>query len=201
MKGLTNLIAAAMFFLLACQEPSSSTAPTSATDTSHVLADSVAPQPAIPEKTEADSVSNTVRLIQLTLQDLHKEDISNELIDSFSRQFKYSQYDLNNDGEQEILVGLTGPFFCGSGGCTIYLLTHHGDVITKFSVVRYPLYVDTFSTKGWRNLIFYSGGANRLVQWNGKSYPSNPSTLQKVKKDVAEMTKLLDWELTPAFKF
>ena len=200
MKAIPFLIAAAIFFLFACQEPATSNAPSSAADTSHALPDSGANKPAIQEKTDVDSVSNTVRLIQLTLQDMHKEDISKNLIDSFSRQFKFSEYDLNNDGKKEILVGLTGPYFCGSGGCTIYLLTYQGDVITKFSVVRYPVYVDTTSTKGWKDLILYSGGENRCVKWNGRTYPSNPSTLPKAKGKTLQ-TKLLDWERLKSFNF
>lgn len=145
---------------------------------------------------------NTGRLIHLTLNDLYKDDIAKELIDTFSRHFKYSQYDLNNDGRQEILVGLTGPYFCGSGGCTMYLLTHQGDVITKYSVVEYPVYVDTTATKGWKDLIIYSGGANRSVKWNGKSYPSNPSTLPKTKAEPGQhQIKLLDWEREPLYQF
>lgn len=145
---------------------------------------------------------NTTRLIRLTLNDLYKNDISKELIDTFSRHFKFSQYDLNNDGKQEILVGLTGSFFCGSGGCTVYLLTHQGDVITKFTVVEYPVYVDTSINLGWKNLVMYSGGAHRIVKWNGKSYPSNPSTLPKMKGDeISLQTKLLDWEREPLYQF
>lgn len=145
---------------------------------------------------------NTTRLIRLTLNDLYKNDISKGLIDTFSRHFKFSQYDLNNDAKPEILVGLTGSFFCGSGGCTVYLLTHQGDVITKFSVVEYPVYVDTAANHGWYNLVMYSGGAHREVKWNGRSYPTNPSTAPKKKMDdKAFRAKLLDWEREPLYQF
>ncbi|GMQ25295.1 hypothetical protein Aoki45_19770 [Algoriphagus sp. oki45] len=150
---------------------------------------------------ETDSVdftpedqSNIQRLIQLTLLDQFKEDLALGLIDSLSRTYKYNQVDLNGDGDQEILVGMTGPFFCGSGGCTVLLLTSHGDVITRFSVVKYPAYLDDESSNGWKNLILYSGGANRVAQFDGTSYPANPSTLTTYSKSIDQLTKLLDWE-------
>jgi hypothetical protein len=189
--------------VMACQSNSNNEPEASATDTMQTNQQEPDTsrgqgQPTATQATE----DNTVRLIRLTLSDLYKDDIGKELIDTFSRQFKYSQYDLNNDGRQEILVGLTGPYFCGSGGCTMYLLTNHGDVITKFSVVSYPVYVDTITTKGWKDLIIYSGGSNRVVKWNGKSYPSNPSILPKMTAEPsAKQTKLLDWEEQQSFNF
>jgi hypothetical protein len=189
--------------VMACQSNSNNEPEASATDTMQTNQQEPDTsrgqgQPTATQATE----DNTVRLIRLTLSDLYKDDIAKELIDTFSRQFKYSPYDLNNDGKQEILVGLTGPYFCGSGGCTMYLLTNHGDVITKFSVVSYPVYVDTITTKGWKDLIIYSGGSNRVVKWNGKSYPSNPSILPKMTAEPsAKQTKLLDWEEQQSFNF
>src|SRR5262245_54702279 len=38
-----------------------------------------------------------------------------------------SFYDLNNDGKPEVLVYLSGsPVWCGSGGCTLLILTPQG---------------------------------------------------------------------------
>ncbi|MBY5951557.1 hypothetical protein OU792_17755 [Algoriphagus sp. NF] len=144
---------------------------------------------------------NIKRLIQKTLTDIFKEDLEKGFLDSLSRQFKYSQVDLNEDGNLEILVGLTGPYFCGSGGCTVLLLTSHGDVITRFSVVKYPAYVDSETTNGWRNLIMYSGGENRVVKFEGETYPSNPSTLPVFEGDVDNLKELLDWENQEAFTY
>jgi hypothetical protein len=144
---------------------------------------------------------NIQRLIRLTLTDLFKEDLEKGFLDSASRRFRYDQVDLNQDDKLEILVGLTGPYFCGSGGCTIYLLSNHGDVITRFTVVDYPVYVDSEMTQGWSNLVCYSGSNYRKVEWNGNSYPSNPSTLEIYAKNIEELPKLLDLEDPKYFPF
>ena len=125
-----------------------------------------------------DDQENIQQLIKLTLTDLFKEDLDKGFLDSASRKYLYDQVDLNGDGNMEILIGLNGSNFCGSGGCTVYLLTHQGDVITRFTVVDYPVYVATESTKGWKNLVLTSGRKDRLVQFDGEKYPSNPSVLE-----------------------
>ena len=122
------------------------------------------------------SSKQTADLVRLTLQDLHKDDLKNNIIDSFGRRFIFFEYDLNDDGKKEIFVGLRGSYFCGSGGCTIYLLDNQGNVITKFSVSR-DVVIDNKKTNGFKDLFIYSGGKFRIVKYNGKTYPSNPSTL------------------------
>ena len=141
-----------------------------------------------------DDQENIQRLIKLTLTDLFKEDLDKSFLDSASRKYLYDQVDLNGDGNMEILIGLNGSNFCGSGGCTVYLLTHQGDVITRFTVVDYPVYVATESTKGWKNLVLTSGRKDRLVQFDGEKYPSNPSVLEVFAGDLASTQKLLEWD-------
>ncbi|TFV95842.1 hypothetical protein E4S40_06360 [Algoriphagus kandeliae] len=141
------------------------------------------------------------QLINLKIQDLFKEDLAGDFLDSLDRRYMYYQVDLNEDGISEILVGMTGPFFCGSGGCTLLLLSDQGDFITQFSVVKYPVFVDNESSNGWKNLILYSGGKNRLVQFDGETYPSNPSILPVFERDVDNLKKLLDWEGSETYFF
>lgn len=153
------------------------------------------PDSATVENTEAftqDDQENIQRLIRLTLTDLFKEDLERGFLDSASRKITYDQVDLNGDGNLEIFVGMTGSYFCGSGGCTIYLLSNQGDVITRFTVVDYPVWVGAKSTKDWKNLIMYSGRENRLVTFDGHSYPSNPSVMEVYKEGTENLTKVLD---------
>lgn len=154
-----------------------------------------------PEKFTQEDQENIQRLIGLTLTDQFKEDIDLGIVDSLSRKYKYVQVDLNDDSNKEILVGLTGPYFCGSGGCTFLLLSHHGDIITQFSVTRMPVYLDTEKSNGWNNLIVYSGGDNRLVKFDGNSYPSNPSTLDAYSGDLDLLKKLMDWDSLETFSY
>lgn len=124
----------------------------------------------------SSSSKETAALVRLTLQNLHKEDLKKDQIDSFGRKYIFYEFDLNDDGNKEIFVGLRGSYFCGSGGCTTYLLDNQGNVITKFSVSR-DIVIDNKKTNGFKDLFIYSGGKFRIVKFNGKSYPSNPSTL------------------------
>lgn len=134
------------------------------------------------QATESSSSDNTTRLVKLTLASKYKNDIDKGLIDQSSRKFIYSEYDLNGDSKKEIFVGLTGSYFCGSGGCSIYLLDDEGNVITFFSVAEYPIAIDTRKTNGWNDLLINSNGKFHIMKFNGRKYPSNPS-VQKAIKD------------------
>jgi hypothetical protein len=120
-------------------------------------------------------------LVRLTLQDLYKDDLAKNFIQENSRIFIFFEYDLNEDGKKEIFVGLTGGYFCGSGGCTQLILDDQGNVISTFSVSGYPVIIDINKTNGWKDLIIYSGNKNRIVKFDGKTYPSNPSVLPELK--------------------
>ncbi|NRF40196.1 hypothetical protein [Pedobacter foliorum] len=136
-----------------------------------------------PKELRKDSVGNqkemvsehTLNLIKLGLGKMFKDDLSKNLIDEQSRKFKVFEYNINEEPKKEIFVGLTGPYFCGSGGCTVLLLNPEGELVTKFTVTESPLLIaDTF-TMGWRDLILHSQGKDHLMKFNGKTYPSNPS--------------------------
>ncbi len=146
----------------------------------------------------------TANLVRLALKDELKADMDKDIIPESSRKFIFFEYDLNDDGKYEIFVGLTGPFFCGSGGCTQFLLDNQGNVITKFSVSRYPIIIDTKKTNGYKNLFILSGGKYRIVRYNGKKYPSNPSVLTALKMPAGDgLPKALDYmnEPYPWFNF
>ncbi|WP_264565325.1 hypothetical protein [Flavobacterium sp. N3904] len=123
----------------------------------------------------------TANTVRLTLQNIFKEDLSKNSIDDYSKRFIFFEYDLNDDGKKEILVGLTGSYFCGSGGCTQYILDNQGAVISRFTVADYPIVIDTEKSLGWKNLFIPSGGKNRIVKFDGKKYPSNPSLQPELK--------------------
>jgi hypothetical protein len=106
-----------------------------------------------------------------------KKDLDKNLIDSANRKFIFFEYDLNEDGKKEKFVGLTGTYFCGTGGCTQFILDYQGNVITKFTVSGYPIVIDQNKTNGWKDLFIRSGNKDRIVKFDGKNYPSNPSTL------------------------
>lgn len=117
----------------------------------------------------------TENLIRTSFQTLFKDDLAGNIIPDLSRKFIFFEYDLNGDSINEIFAGLTGPYFCGSGGCTIYLFNHDGTVLTRFTVAEYPIVISDSKTMGFKDLIIQSNGQNHLVKFDGKRYPSNPS--------------------------
>jgi len=185
-----------------------------ATDTTAVVVDTAAatkmvdpdPTDTIPAERYGINSSNlkTADLVRLTIKDLYKDDLAKNVIDDYSKRFIFFEYDLNEDGNKEILVGFTGPYFCGTGGCTQLLLDNQGNVITTFSVSDYPVIIDTNKTNGWKDLFIYSGGKNRIVKFDGKKYPSNPSTLPELKVTPGDgLPRALDFTHEPYawFKF
>lgn len=136
----------------------------------------------------------TAALVRLTLQDLYKKDLEKNFIDENSRKYIFFEYDLNDDGKNEIFVGLIGTYFCGSGGCTQLILDDQGNVISTFTVSDYPVIIDNNKTNGWKDLFIYSGSKNRIVKFDGKSYPPNPSVLPELKSTPGDgLTRALNF--------
>ena len=109
------------------------------------------------------------------------------------RSFYYEAFDLNNDKKEEYFVGFSNSYFCGSGGCSGYILKNDGTVINRFTVTDFPIYVTTSSTEKFYDLIFESGGKFHLLKMKGGKYPSNPSVQEVIKGDVPkESAKVLD---------
>ena len=98
-------------------------------------------------------------------------------------QYYYNHIDLNDDRQPETFVYVVGFPVCGSGGCSGALFTKENNeykLVTTFSLVRSPVIIQDEKTNGWKNIIMYvSGGgikgAYKLLRFDGKTYPSNPS--------------------------
>jgi hypothetical protein len=129
----------------------------------------------------ASTNPKTAELVKSFLQSKFKSDLDKNLIDEFGRKFIQFEFDINEDGQNEIFVGLNGSFFCGSGGCTQYILNPDGSELSFFTVSDYPIIIDTNKSNGYNDLFIYSGGKNRIVKFDGKKYPSNPSVLTELK--------------------
>jgi len=154
-------------------------------------APAVAVAPEIPDPDTTDQIpgdqylidamsQETAAKVRARLESLLAEDLKLGIVDSLSRRFIFLEYDLDGDAAKEIFVGLTGPYFCGSGGCTQYILKDNGEVLTKFTVSDYPVVIAPDKTNGWNDLYIQSGGDYRVVKFDGKTYPANPSILPKL---------------------
>lgn len=118
-----------------------------------------------------------IATVQHFAQQRYAQDLKNGIIDSASRKFQLFEYDLNEDGSKEIFVALNGSYFCGSGGCSFLLLDSSGNLISNFTVSTRPFVVLPEKKNGYHHLMVYSNKAWRVLQFDGKKYPSNPSIL------------------------
>lgn len=91
--------------------------------------------------------------------------------------------DLNADGKDEALVYLIGPDDCGSGGCTLLVLTPNGGklrLVSSMNVTRTPIRVLATRSHGWNDISVNVGGGGleageRRLHFDGKHYPKNPT--------------------------
>lgn len=135
--------------------------------------------------------NKTVELIRKQLLILLKNDLS--AMTKEDRFFFYEAFDLNNDKKDEYFVGFSNSYFCGSGGCSGFILNNDGSLINKFSVTDLPILITTTSSEKFYDLIMKSNGLYHLVKMKYGKYPSNPSIEEKWNGEIPkESTKVLD---------
>lgn len=92
--------------------------------------------------------------------------------------------DLNEDGKREAIVYVVGSSVCGSGGCSLLVLTPSARgyrLVTTTTVTHLPIYALKARTNGWRDLSVLVAGGGILpghyvrLRFNGRKYPSNPT--------------------------
>lgn len=132
---------------------------------------------------------DSLEKIQSFLYQKYKSDIDQGFLEASNRQFSYYEVDLNDDGKNEYFIQLEGNYFCGSGGCSIYLLNNDFTKNTYFTVTEPPIFVSSKKTNNWHDLIIEGdydpnqGIINYIhLKYNKTtgSYPSNPSVLEKI---------------------
>lgn len=106
------------------------------------------------------------------------------VISEDEKKFSFYEIDLNNDGNKEIFINLKSPYFCGSGGCTVLLLSDKLNLISKFTVTNTPIFAEPTVKNGWKVLSIKSSGEwKELIYADGK-YPENPTVLKKASYDA-----------------
>ena len=106
------------------------------------------------------------------------------LLTEKDKRFQFYKVDLNDDGNEEIFVRFMGPYFCGSGGCTFLLLDKYGEVLTRFTVTRAPIFIEPKKINEWSLLLVRDSGVFKELIFENGSYPSNPSVLPKAPYDA-----------------
>lgn len=95
-----------------------------------------------------------------------------------------AQADLNGDGRPEVIAYVTGPEWCGSGGCRLMIATRTARgwrLVARTTVTRPPIRRLATRRRGWSDLAVGIGGGGlpaRTVRlrFDGARYPSNPTT-------------------------
>ena len=106
--------------------------------------------------------------------------------------------DIGGDEREEALVYLADPDRCGSGGCSLIILTPSGTSWRKLgqtTVTRLPVHRLRTRRDGWNDLAVGVGGGGgpsgiALLRFEGGRYPSNPS-LQPILNRLPEGARLL----------
>ncbi|MFA0086679.1 hypothetical protein [Vibrio sp. 10N.261.51.F12] len=101
-------------------------------------------------------------------------------------KFKAGVADLNNDGNSEIMVLMQDSYFCGSGGCNAYIFDAKGHQISAMTVTREPILRSDRRSNGWSDILVWSDGALRTMEYDGQSYPSNPSVQKEFDRSVEQ---------------
>lgn len=96
------------------------------------------------------------------------------------RFFYYEAFDLNHDNKNEYFIGLTSAYFCGTGGCSGYILNSDGSLINKFTVTDFPILIINSTSEKFQDLIMGSKGVFYHVKMKNGKYPSNPSIQKSI---------------------
>ena len=126
---------------------------------------------------------------------MHKTDPKNT-------RYRWLTYDLNGDGQPELLAQLD---WCGSGGCTLLIFENNDNqwhFNSRVTLINTPLNLGQKTSNGWRDLVlFVSGGGaqpnQHVLRYDGISYPLNPSMAPVAGLDEMSPVQLFSDGLTP----
>lgn len=184
-----NLIIIAVLVLFSCQNKEKTKENIVKTIALDTLSKTVAGTANLNAKPVKDI--EAVKMIREQLLILLKNDLPS--LKKEDRFFFYQAFDLNNDQKEEYFVGFSNSYFCGSGGCSGYILNNDGSLINKFSVTDFPILIAASSTEKFYDLLMKSDGLYHIVKMKNGKYPSNPSIEEKWSGEVPkESTKVLD---------
>jgi len=113
--------------------------------------------------------------------------------------YKPAFVDLNDDAIADAVVLFEGPYWCGSGGCTmeIYRGTKGGfTFVSRSTITLPPIRVSGEKRNGWKTLIVVSRGTGPvLLRFTGGRYPSTSSFLPRATpSQIASAMTVLDEE-------
>lgn len=161
-------------------------------------------------ETEANQspASNSTRAISSSAEFSPKVDrvlreyFEHNNIDASDTRYRWLTYDLNGDGQKELLTQLD---WCGSGGCTLLIFENHQQnwrFNSRITLVNTPLNLGHKTNSGWRDLVlFVRGGGSQpnqhVLRFDKTNYPLNPSMAPIASFDDISPVQLFSDGLTP----
>lgn len=116
--------------------------------------------------------------------------------DARTQEFRHALVDLNRDGQDDALVLLLGPDWCGTGGCTLLVLRGEAGgfrLVSDSKVSEEPIRVSQRDRKqGWASLIVHSRAVGDvMLRFDGKRYPANASLQRQASPAQIRASKTL----------
>lgn len=102
--------------------------------------------------------------------------------------FRWAEADLDGDGRAEQFLYAQGSQWCGSGGCTLFVLRRRGldyEALGRITVVQLPIGVLPKAHRGCRDLAVGVGGGGAqaglvTIRYDGRRYRGNPSMMRRM---------------------
>ena len=83
-------------------------------------------------------------------------------------RYLYSRIDLDDDDRPETFVYTLGPYFCGSGGCSLFLFSGSEEgyeLLGTFALARTPVIVSSTVSEGRRDFFRLESGGGAAASW------------------------------------
>lgn len=111
-------------------------------------------------------------------------------------KYLYGEYDLNGNGDKELLVLLD---WCQTSGCVLLVFENTGDryrFISRIAQVKTPIEISHKQSNTWQSLLLKNDQQWRLVDFDGISYPSDSSLGIQAEEGDFTGVKLINNALT-----
>lgn len=115
-------------------------------------------------------------------------------------EYRAAATDLDEDGVDDLLMLLDDPNWCDDAGCSLLVFHAEDDasyrLVTQTTVTHAPIAVSGQTHNGWHDLLVgVGGGGNQAgtvaLQFNGESYPTNPTLLALLADGVMPRAQVL----------
>jgi len=124
----------------------------------------------------------TAETARKSLRQLFHQYIEKDMIDSNSRRFIFFEFDLNGDGEKEIIVGLNGTHWGEDNHSSIIILNNDGTTPAELHRIVGPVYILNKEVNQWKELIIKSDGSYYLLKPEGNGYSSRPESYTRIEQ-------------------